>query len=134
MKTDIRAHNFTLSPALRYHVNHRLAISLRRHRDRIARVSVRLADINGPRGGIDKHCQIQITLFHLPEVLIEDVEGDMYQAISRAVDRASRLVARRIERAHDQLASHVDSDFLNIEASLWQPATMTSSAPTHRSV
>ncbi|WP_269530949.1 HPF/RaiA family ribosome-associated protein [Chitinimonas sp. BJYL2] len=124
MKIEIKAHNFTVSDGLRAFVNHRLALGLRRHRERIRQVTVRLADINGPRGGIDKHCTVQIALYHLPDVLIEDVEADLHQAISRAADRASRTVTRRLARQQDRdsrAAELADSDVLDIEPSRWIP-------------
>ena len=40
----------------------RLAYSLNHGRDVISRVVVRLADVNGPRGGVDKCCGIEVRL------------------------------------------------------------------------
>jgi ribosome-associated translation inhibitor RaiA len=64
---------------------------------------MRLSDINGPRGGVDKHCHLQVVLKGLPDVVIEDTEADMYVAINRAVDRAGRTVVRKINRQHTLL-------------------------------
>ena len=57
-----------------------------------------LSDINGPRGGADKRCHLQVLLAGLPDVVIEDVEVDLYIAINRATDRAGRTVVRKIDR------------------------------------
>ena len=62
------------------------------------RVVVRLSDINGPRGGEDKRCHLQVVLSGLPEVVVEDIEADLYFAIGRAADRAGRTVMRKIGR------------------------------------
>jgi len=59
---------------------------------------VRLSDVNGPRGGVDKCCRIQIILKGLPDVVIEDVEADLYVAIDRATERAGRTVVRKVDR------------------------------------
>ncbi|MFQ5488034.1 MAG: hypothetical protein ACE5ET_06285, partial [Gammaproteobacteria bacterium] len=59
---------------------------------------VRVSDINGPRGGADKCCQIQVILSHVPNVIIKDTETDLYVAIDRAADRAGRTVGRRLAR------------------------------------
>jgi len=64
----------------------------------IQRVIVRLSDINGPRGGADKCCHIQVVIAHLPDVVIEDTKADLYAAIDRAADRAGRTVGRRLMR------------------------------------
>ena len=63
---------------------------------------MRLSDINGPRGGADKCCHIQVVLPHLPDVVIEDIEMDLYAAIDRAADRAGRTVGRRLTRQRDR--------------------------------
>ena len=98
MQIDIQARNFSLTDALRTHVERRLGFALARNADHIQRVVVRLSDINGPRGGADKCCHIQVVLRHLPEVVIQDTEADLYVAIYRALDRAARTVARALWR------------------------------------
>lgn len=101
MQIDIQARNFTLTNALRGYVKRRLKFALSTRDDHIQRVKVRLSDINGPRGGEDKRCHIQVVLPHLPDVVIEDTEEDLYAAIDLAVDRAGRTVGRRVTRQRD---------------------------------
>jgi putative sigma-54 modulation protein len=98
MKTIIQARNFTLSDELQSHIARRLQIALGRVSEKIRRVSVRLADINGPRGGIDKHCSIQVSLTNAPDVVIEEVQPDLFAAIHRASDRLGRTVVRHLNR------------------------------------
>jgi ribosome-associated translation inhibitor RaiA len=59
---------------------------------------VRLSDINGPHGGADKRCHLQVMLNGLPDVVVEDTEADLYIAIDRATDRAGRTVVRKLNR------------------------------------
>lgn len=80
-------------------LHRRLHFALDRLSDSIQRVIVRLSDINGHRGGIDKRCHLQVQLQGMPDVLIEDVQPDLYLAITRSVERAARTVTRRIARA-----------------------------------
>lgn len=105
MQIDIQARQFPLTDALRAHVKRRLGFALSNRDEYIQRVIVRLSDINGPRGGDDKKCQIQVVLNPLPDVIIEDIEADMYVAIDRAAERASRTVGRRLSRLRDQMRS-----------------------------
>ena len=98
MQIDIQARNFQLTDALRNHIERRLGFALSARDDHIQRVIVRLSDINGPRGGADKCCHMQVVLAHLPDVVIEDTEADLYAAIDRAADRASRTIGRRLVR------------------------------------
>lgn len=98
MQIDIQARKFSLTKALRDHAERRLRTSLLCAHEHIQRVVVRLSDINGPRGGADKCCHIQVVLAGLPDVVIEDIEADMYVAIDRAADRAGRTVIRKLDR------------------------------------
>jgi ribosomal subunit interface protein len=98
MQIDIQARHFDLTRALRVHVKRRLDFALGNRYSHIQRILVRLSDINGPRGGEDKHCRIQVVLPNLEDVVIEDTETNLYLAISRAADRAGRTVARKLAR------------------------------------
>jgi len=98
MQIEIHARNFSLTQALRSHIETRLGFALSTRYDQIRRILVRLSDVNGPRGGNDKRCQIQVSLPGQADVVIEDTQTNLYAAISRAADRASRTVTRRIGR------------------------------------
>lgn len=102
MQIDIQARNFSLTKPLRGHVERRIGFALSTRDEHILRIVVRLSDINGPRGGADKCCHIQVVLPHLPDVVIEDTEVDLYAAIDRAADRAGRTVGRRLARHRDR--------------------------------
>lgn len=101
MQLDIQSQGFTLTAGLHDYVTKRLAYSLGHGDQAITRVIVRLSDINGPRGGDDKRCLIEVRLKQLPAVVIADTEADLYLAIDRASDRASRTLARRLVRQRD---------------------------------
>lgn len=98
MQTDIQARNFSLTDSLRDYSEKRLHSVLSCCSEHIQQVVVRLSDINGPRGGEDKCCHIQVMLAGLPDVVIEDIETDLYIAIDRATDRVGRILVRRIKR------------------------------------
>jgi ribosomal subunit interface protein len=115
MQIHIQSQGFTLTDALRDHAEYRLRCGLTHASDHIRRVGMRLSDINGPRGGADKRCSIVVALESLPEVVIEDVESDLYMAIDRAADRASRSVTRCLERKREHVAGQ-RPDLFQLEA------------------
>lgn len=98
MQIDIQSRHFSLTDSLRNHSEKRLYSALSCCGDHIQRVVMHLSDINGPRGGEDKRCHLQVVLAGLPDVVIEDIETDLYVAIDRATDRAGRTVVRKIGR------------------------------------
>lgn len=99
MRLDIQARGFDLTDGLRQHTEQRLRAALGWARSDVHKVTVRMSDINGPRGGQGNLCHVQVALRSAPNVVIEDTESDLYLAIDRAVDRAGRSVARRMERS-----------------------------------
>ena len=98
MKVSIQAREFTLTDSLRTYVKDRINYLFGSRFNQIQRITVHLGDVNGPRGGLDKRCQVTVTLPRLKEVVIEDIQADLYVAIYRAMDRASRTVSRRLDR------------------------------------
>ncbi len=107
MQLQVRGRNIELTEALRAHVERRLQFALSRFGQRIGRVLVRLADVNGPRGGDDKSCHVDVNLFPSGKVLVEDLDADLYAAIDRAAERVGRSVVRELEREREFDASVV---------------------------
>ena len=61
-------------------------------------VLVRMGDVNGPKGGIDKRCHLTVRGPALPPTTIENVNVDAYAAVDLAVERAGQAVARELGR------------------------------------
>lgn len=99
MQIDIQARGFRLTEALRTQAERRLRFALGSSSGRVRNVVIRLADENGPRGGVDKRCTIRANLPGGPPVIIEQLEADLYAAIDHASDRVGRAVHRRLGRA-----------------------------------
>lgn len=98
MQLVIQARGLGLTGSVRQHIERRLAFALDWARFQVIKVSVRLSDLNGPRGGEDKRCQIQLTVPGKTGVVIQDTDASLYVAIDRATSRAGRILARRLQR------------------------------------
>ena len=114
MRIEIQARGFALTDGLREHVERRLQFALSWIGDEVRTIRVGLFDVNGPRGGNDKRCRIQIPMAGSANVVVEDAEADLYLAIDRAVDRTERTMARRLgrirEHRHQRLAAEQPAD------------------------
>jgi putative sigma-54 modulation protein len=97
MQIEIQVRNFSLTRAMRAHIERRLAFALSTGYRHVRHILVRLSDINGPRGGSDKRCQLEVMLPG-QSVVVEDTEADLYVAINRAAARAGRTVMRQLRR------------------------------------
>ena len=102
MRVDIKTSGIDLTDGLREHTERRLGFALDRAHYDLNTVIVRLSDINGPRGGADKRCQIQIPLPRHGDVVIEETDADLYVAIDHAASRAGNTLARQLARRHEQ--------------------------------
>ena len=98
MQIEIEARNISLCSTLSSHVTRRLGFALASKAEHILRVQVHLADINGPSGGPYKRCHIHLLLPELEDIVIEDIDVDLYAAIDRAADRSGRTLTRHLTR------------------------------------
>lgn len=111
MKVEIRAHGLDLTKDLKIHAERRLLFGLDWARNEVNVVKLCLSDINGPRGGNDKRCQLRIPIRGMRDVVIEDTSADLRIAIDRAIDRAARTLERRLSRKRE---------FGNVPPSRWE--------------
>ena len=95
MKIEIRTRGFRPTPALSAHVEREVVRSLSHIRPRPAAIFASLSDLNGPRGGEDKRCQIRGRLSRTGEVVASAAGADMYRAIGMAADRFRRALVRK---------------------------------------
>jgi ribosome-associated translation inhibitor RaiA len=100
MEIHVRTRVAGAGERVRDYVERRLRFSLGRFSRRILRVTVRIVDLNGPRGGVDKVCRIEVRLLPAGCFLAEDWDSDLHAAIDRAAERVARSVSRAINRAH----------------------------------
>ncbi len=98
MELDIRGRNLPLTAPLEHLVRRRLDFALGRHASEIRRVDVKLLDVNGPRGGIDKQCRVEVVFSHGGTVSAQGRDERVRNAIDQAAHRAGRRVNRKLER------------------------------------
>lgn len=99
MNIHIQSLGFSITAALAEHAKRRLQFVLTRRSACIQRVVMRVGDENGPRGGVDKFCRIQVYLLDAPLAAVEDVGCDLYAVIDRATDRVGRVVVKHLDRS-----------------------------------
>jgi hypothetical protein len=104
MQIEIQTFRLALAPEQREQIRRRASFALSRLRARIARIEVRLSDINGQRGGVDKQCRVRVVMTHGPTAVVEDLDADLPTLIDRALARAGRVAAKRVDRDARQRA------------------------------
>ena len=82
----------------RARLRERLGAKLGKFADSIERISVRVKDVNGPRGGVDQVCQIKVVLIGLPSVVFEARAASVDVAVRKALAGVERSVRQAIHR------------------------------------
>ena len=78
----------------------RVRFVLRRLGWLVPRAEVQLSDVNGPRGGIDKRCQVELRTDGAGSVVVASVARDWRAALDAALARATRFLLRVWRRAN----------------------------------
>jgi hypothetical protein len=78
--------------ALRELAEQRVRFSMRRLSWLVPKAKVHLRDLNGPRGGVDKQCQIELLTTSGQPVVVSSTARDWRSALERALARASRAL------------------------------------------
>lgn len=103
---DICSLGFALTPALERHVREKLTAALEVGAGAVNGVMVRLRDINGVRGGVDKACRIVVWLRRGGTVVVEAVDRDLYTAVESGGLRLKEALTRRIKRRRTLQRGH----------------------------
>lgn len=100
MNIELRSTSVTVSPALHEHVVHRIELALRRFAPRVHRIVVRLIDLNGPKGGIDKRCRIVAALDPRGTIVVQCDADDVYVAATHAAALLDERIGRLVRKRH----------------------------------
>ena len=98
MHLEVRARNGQISPTFEEWVERRLSFALARFGGRIRRITAFLEDINGPRGGADQYCRIDVSMVPSGTIMAEATEEEAALAVSRAAERVARRVRDALDR------------------------------------
>jgi hypothetical protein len=95
---NIRVAGVELDQDDRAYIRQTLGMKLGKYATSIERVSVRVEDVNGPRGGVDQVCRIKVVLSGLPSVVFQSQAAFLQDAINGALTGVERAVRRRVQR------------------------------------
>ena len=98
MQTNIVHRNVSVTPDQKVWIDRRMQFALGRFAGRVRAASLVFSDINGARGGIDKKCRLLVTLSPVGVIVLEEMGSNIEAAVSMIADRASRTIARQLER------------------------------------
>lgn len=81
----------------------RAGFVLRRMAWRLSQVSIQMSDVNGPRHGVDKRCQVILVPTTGSQVVVTAEGKDWRTALNKALARAIEAFKKLFRRAHPEL-------------------------------
>jgi len=79
-------------------IRQKLGAKLGKFAASIERVTVRMTDANGPRGGVDHVCNVKVVLSGLPSVVVERQDASPHAVIDLALRATEQAVRRGLGR------------------------------------
>jgi putative sigma-54 modulation protein len=102
MVLRIHGHHLEVSDALDTHITDRFNSALDQLDHVVQEVTVRLEDVNGPKGGVDKRCHATVHLRNGTTVVLDEKHEDIYAAVSMVADRMKNVVARKLDKIRER--------------------------------
>ncbi|MCO8120894.1 hypothetical protein NHH03_04030 [Stieleria sp. TO1_6] len=98
MKVSVNSSIERLSPSARDSIHALMSSTLARFTPRISQVSVLVIDENGPRGGVDKLCRVNVLMPGIGTLTTKARHEKLMAAVSEAARRARRIVVTKMKR------------------------------------
>jgi len=98
MTISIRVRGIEWTDELHKEVERSVAFAVDRYQTHVNHVSVYLVDLNGPKGGADKLCQMTAKLRSGDRVFILEKGSAIVPTVNSAVDRLRYRIGRGIRR------------------------------------
>ena len=76
-----------------------LCSALDRFKHTIREVDINLIDLNGPKGGLDKRCNVQIRFEHQGSLVVTSTGASIIQIVHEACDKLRHVITKRLSKA-----------------------------------
>ena len=98
MKIDVQSPDFEITEAIEGFIQNSVARSFNAVADHVSHMTVRVRDVNGPKGGDDKECKVEVNLYGIPPVIISKRSSDLYAATKKVIARGARSSRRAVRK------------------------------------
>ena len=98
MRIEIRKLHIALDRDAVNRIRDRFERALDRFAQHILHGRILLSDANGPKGGPDKHCLVELRLRRTAGIVIKEEGVELFSVIDRASGRLAMAVSRAVDR------------------------------------
>jgi ribosome-associated translation inhibitor RaiA len=117
MEVIIRSKTSEINQSLHDHINRRVDFALGRFSQLIDFVRVDLIDLNGPKGGLDRHCEVKIKFIRHGLIVGKATDTTFVASISHALERAANQVKKGLKHRlamRTRSGSHRSEEIANV--------------------
>jgi ribosome-associated translation inhibitor RaiA len=98
MRISINDKQKQLGPAALERIVGRVESAFSKFNQHVVSADLIMQDVNGPRGGIDKKCQVMVNLRKMNPIVVSAQSTAVSKAIAEAITKAKRTTNRKIKR------------------------------------
>jgi putative sigma-54 modulation protein len=95
---EVRSKTVGMEILIRQFAERRISFALD-HLRNLRRIAISIEDVNGPKGGADKHCRIVAEL-GFTSVVLDETQPDWQSAVARAIHRLDRKATHELQRVN----------------------------------
>ena len=103
---DLCASNFKVTAAIERRVQDRVRTAVGSASHFLTGAMVRLRDVNGPRGGVDKACRVVVRVRGRGTIVAEAASRDLYAAVDAAAEKLGQALRRHLRRRRTLRREH----------------------------
>jgi putative sigma-54 modulation protein len=98
ISVEVRSKTDDMEPLIRQFAERRISFALD-HLSNVRRIAISVEDVNGPKGGADKHCRIVAELA-FTSLVLDETQPDWQSAVARAIHRLDRKATQELQRVN----------------------------------
>ncbi|MCW8834107.1 MAG: HPF/RaiA family ribosome-associated protein [Colwellia sp.] len=96
MKIDIQNRLIEIEQSIEELIQRKLRLALSKMDAYISSITFIISDAIGQNGNVEKHCSLTLSLYRMPNIVIEETHADLYFVIDRVIQKAARTLSRKL--------------------------------------
>lgn len=96
MKIDVQNCLSEIDQSINEHIQRRLRLALSKMAAYISSITFIISDVIDQNDKTKKHCSLTLSLYRMPNIVIEETQADLYFVIDRVIQKATRSLSRKL--------------------------------------
>lgn len=96
MKIDIQNRLIELEESIEELIQRKLRLALSKVAACVSSITFVVSELVSQNGKVEKCCSLTLSLYHMPNIVIEETHADLNFAIDRVIQKATRAARRKL--------------------------------------